>query len=119
MSAQLQPDTFAARFVAEFAGQDVRGVAVPRRKAGKVLAGVPSRMIPTRTIERRPFVPVTELLMLCCCLDDHEVGASPHRVTADQVALAWLAAGHERWLQRVARREVAKRIVSAAYGASR
>jgi hypothetical protein len=94
--------TFAERFTARYhdAKDVTSGVAVLRKEAAKILLGVPWQFIPIVACERRPVIELRTLLMLCCCLDDEEVGATPGNVTAAQLHLAWMAAGHENWLKK-------------------
>lgn len=93
-------DTFSDRFRQEFRAGVAATTAVHRRTAAKVLKGVAWQFIPVFTLSRRPFVAIEDLAMLCSCLDDEEVAAKPGRVTADQLVLAWRAAGHHQWLVR-------------------
>lgn len=91
--------TFCDRFAAEIAPDSRRdGIAVLRKVAARVLDGVHWRFIPTFAAGRRQLIEVPTLAMLCACLDDHEVGATPGNVTPEQLSLAWLAAGHQDWL---------------------
>lgn len=104
--------SFIARFL-RIIGEKYAGetwtTGIPRRVASKVLLGVPWRFIPCRLCERHPFIEIGHLAMLCCCLDDVEVAATPGHVTSDQILLAWTAAGFENWLKRVTLRELRER----------
>jgi hypothetical protein len=107
------PQTFAARFLAEFRGfsaDDIRGdVGVLRRRAGRVLLGIPWQFIPTERCERRAIVGLRGLFLLCNCLDciyGDESGARPGHVTTEEIYLAWKAAGYENWLKRVTLRQL-------------
>lgn len=100
--AAVNAPTFCDRFVAQIKPDSRRdGIAVLRRVAARVLDGVHWQFIPTvsHRCSRRQLVEVPTLAMLCACLDDHEVGATPGCVTPEQLSLAWLAAGHHAWLE--------------------
>lgn len=101
----INSDTFCDRFLTFVDGrftadQIKRGDAIPRRQAAAVLAGISWRLIPTVVVEGRQLVSLQVLMMLCACLDDPEVGASPGSVSHDQLLLAWMAAGQEKQLRR-------------------
>jgi hypothetical protein len=106
------PGGFIERFFRFFSARDFdvadieRGVAIHRKEAAKILLGIHWQFIPKVTCERRPVVQLKTLLMLCCCLDDEQLGASPGRVTDQQLLMAWIAAGHENWLKRCALRRL-------------
>src|SRR5437016_823483 len=65
--------TFGERFLAEFADVSAeavqRDIGVLRRRAVRVLHGIPWQFIPTERCEGRAIVGLRGLLMLCCCLD--------------------------------------------------
>lgn len=93
----MSAETFCDRMLAETGGLHPT-TAIHRRTAARVLKGIDWRFVPTVKIERRPYIEIGTLAMLCCCLDDHEIGATPGSVTAAQLWLAWSAAGFRDWL---------------------
>jgi hypothetical protein len=117
VSAQLEiAGTFAGRFLAEFdrgnLRQDIeqdRGVL--RRRASKVLMGIPWRFIPTAgRCERRAIVGLRGLFLICNCLDvldiDEPGSARPGAIELRQIYWAWKAAGFENWLKRITLRQL-------------
>jgi hypothetical protein len=107
------PQTFGERFLAEFTDFSPESVqqdvAVLRRRAARVLLGIPWQFIPTERCERRAIVGLRTLMMLCCCLDclyGADSGAKPGAVTTEEIFWAWKAAGRENWLKRVTLRQL-------------
>lgn len=105
--------TFGERFLAEFADVSAeavqRDIGVLRRRAARVLHGIPWQFIPTERCEGRAIVGLRGLLMLCCCLDcvqEDSGDAAPGNVTAEAIHLAWKAAGYESWLKRATLRRL-------------
>lgn len=107
--------TFESRFVAMIerrgftAGDITGGVAVLRSDALKILRPVPWQLIPYSTCELRRVVRLDTLMMLAVCLD--ETGATPERVTQEQILVAWTAAEKDAWLRSVVAREYHHRAV--------
>ena len=67
--------TFGSRFLAEFkdftADEVKKDIGVPRRRAAKVLKGIPWQFIPTQRCEGMAFIGLHRVLMLCSCLERH------------------------------------------------
>jgi hypothetical protein len=108
-------DTFGQRFLQEF-NRDSLGEAIEkdhgvlRRRAAKVLLGIPWQFIPAGRCERRAFVGLRGLFLICNCLDvldEEEPGtARPGAVELRQIYWAWRAAGFENWLKRITLRQL-------------
>jgi len=111
----MSAKTFGERFLAEFRNVSAEAVrsdtGVPRRRAARVLKGIPWQFIPVIRGRgcRGAWVGLRGLFMLCCCLDviyDDDRGATPGRVTVEEIYLAWTAAGFKNWLQRITLRRL-------------
>jgi hypothetical protein len=125
-----KPLSYGDRFLARYGGSGLSpDVAVTRTEARKVLRGVPWQFIPVfrhREFEYphstvRRLITLRTLAMLCACLDEVMVDRGVTTIeglTADDVRVAWMAAGHENWLRRVTFQraaQVAARRAAAPY----
>jgi hypothetical protein len=116
VSAQLKTvGTFAERFLAEFDRGNLRQAieqdhGALRRRAAKVLLGIPWQFIPVGRCQRRAIVGLRGLFLICNCLDvldkDEPSSARPGAVELRQIYWAWKAAGFENWLKRISLRQL-------------